>query len=173
MASDVPMAMLRVVTADRLLIQVSIETGLVQVPRTGSLCFHAVRGVGVLMVNDAGHCLRFRVQRYLCVARHARDYASAAWRAGNGGALGTPSMIDRQRRAFDPVQCRYLAAAMPSLQGLHGKNAEQPGESYRRAALAECRVDQIVLRLGAAADASGQPDYESALLPSRRGDAAS
>ena len=104
-----PIAMLSLVDAQRQWFKAVVGLpGVTETPRDVAFCGHAILGETVLEVPDARHDARFASNPLVTGDPNIRFYAGAPLRLGDGSALGTLCVIDRQPRHLTAQQRELL-----------------------------------------------------------------
>ncbi len=135
---DVPLAVVSLVTADQQLIrgafgelpgsangaQPPMRGDELAMPRSMSMCGHAIAGDATLVVPDISRDFRFAGNPAL-QARHVRFYAGAPLKDRAGHALGSLCLLDTRPRRFDGREVRLLEAMAADLMGVLESHAAE------------------------------------------------
>ncbi len=137
---DVPVAMVSLIDEDRQIVcglsrQVPLPDGSgdvlraedLNVPRSLSLCGHAVANLQTLVVPDVLRDMRFAGNPAL-QAKGVRFYAGAPLRDAGGFALGTLCLLDFEPRALNAREQRLLEAMAKDLMNALKTSAKQWGD---------------------------------------------
>lgn len=120
---DAPTALLSIVERDRQWFPAQTGSSLGPTPRETSFCAHAMRGTGVMVVNDARLDPRFAENPLVTGEPHIRFYAGAPLVTEDGVPLGALCVIDgRPRSGLTPLQregLETLAASIMQMLDLH------------------------------------------------------
>ena len=104
-----PIALVSLVESARVWFKSRLGLDVRETPREGWFCAQAILGEGMLEVEDARRDPRFSGQALVRGAPHLRFYAGVPLRTGEGHALGTLCVLDRQPRRLEAAQREGLA----------------------------------------------------------------
>jgi diguanylate cyclase (GGDEF)-like protein len=103
---DVPMVFISLVDADRQWLKSRQGIRLSEMPRSGSLCDHAIKASKPLMISDVQRNLMFRSNPL--VAEGIRSYAGVPLQTPDGYHIGTLAVMDTSPRTLSPGQVEIL-----------------------------------------------------------------
>jgi GAF domain-containing protein len=156
-----PNALLSLVDRERQWFKARIGLSEPETPRNMAVCAHAIRTPGELMeVQDLARDPRFASFPTVIGEVRARFYASMPLVTGDGQAIGTLCVVDRQPRTLDPEQREWLKSLARIAMGLLDGHARRHQEEVA-AALQEHEAP-------AEAAGSASKDYWIAILEVQR-----
>ena len=142
---DVPMALISLVDEDRQWFKASVGLDVCETSRDVSFCGHAILTPNTMVVPDALDDIRFMDNPLVLGDPHIRFYAGAPIVTGDGLALGTVCVIDRETRTLSDAQrasLQSLARLVMTLMEHEAQNRQQAAE----------QVEGLVKILGLVAD---------------------
>ena len=104
----VPTAIISLVDQDRLWCKSTVGLDVREMPRSISLCAHAILSDDILIVPDATADSRFADNPLVTGAPHVRFYAGCPLDIGGGNRVGSLCLIDTQPRTFSEEQKESL-----------------------------------------------------------------
>jgi excisionase family DNA binding protein len=117
-ATDCPIALLTLLTADRQWFKSRVGLALPEIPRGWAFCNHAILGEAAFMVEDAARDPRFAGNPLVTDEPRIRFYGGVPLRDAGGHALGALCVMDREPR-------RLRARELQSLEELAAIAAEE------------------------------------------------
>ncbi|RYE91521.1 MAG: GAF domain-containing protein, partial [Myxococcales bacterium] len=103
-----PMAAVSFLDADRQWFKARVGLPMESTPRQDAFCDHALTGSEALVVDDVFGDPRFAANPLVLDDPHVRFYAGVPLRLGEGSALGTLCVLDRQPRTLTARQLAGL-----------------------------------------------------------------
>lgn len=103
-----PIALLSIIDRDRQWFKAKTGLNVHETPREVAFCSHAILQREPLVVPDATKDLRFSLNPLVTEDPNIRFYAGARITTGNGYAVGTVCVIDREPRVISPDEVRSL-----------------------------------------------------------------
>lgn len=122
-----PISLLSLVDADRQWFKAAVGLdGVCETPRAISFCGHAILGEAVFEVPDARQDARFADNPLVTGQPGIRFYAGAPLRLGEGTAIGTLCVIDREPRTLSDFQRQLLERlALAAARALEARQVRQ------------------------------------------------
>jgi len=105
-----PVALMTLVDKDRQWFKARVGIDKTEMSREHAFCAHTIMGPDVFIVEDAAADERFAENPYVTSEPHIRFYAGAPLIDGEGHALGSLCVIDREPRVLEPQQALALKA---------------------------------------------------------------
>ena len=106
---ETPLAAVAMADSETVWFQAMVGAQMTQLPRAGSFCDHAIKGMpAVLVVPDTREDARFDALALVTAAPHIRFYAGAPFATADGVSMGAVSVADITPRELTPVQLRTL-----------------------------------------------------------------
>jgi hypothetical protein len=106
----VPIALVSLVDESRQWFKSKVGLDACETPRDVAFCAHASFDTGLFQVPDASEDPRFGGNPLVTGAPRVQFYAGTPLMTKEGYALGTPCVIDHERKRLTPAQERMLAA---------------------------------------------------------------
>jgi len=108
---DVPTAVVSLIDEDRWWVKAEAGLdGITEVPRTQSMCTHAVDTDAALVVTDPAHDDRFRDNPFVTAPDGVRFYAGEPLHTPGGVAVGALCIVDTKPRELTEAQLEILRA---------------------------------------------------------------
>jgi hypothetical protein len=147
-----PVALVSLVDRDRQFFKARFGSALVQTPRDGSFCSHAIQQNSPLVVSDARSDLRFNRHPMVLNDPHIRFYAGARLITSDGAPIGTLCVLDWVPRSIDDRQTRILELLADQVVAmLERRKADLTRQRVRKALHEDLKERLIELsRVGAA-----------------------
>jgi len=99
---NVPISFVSLIDKERLWCKSVQGMNIVEMPRSTSLCAHAILGDGLFLIPNAKEDERFRDNPLVINDPHIRFYAAYPLKVENGYKMGTLSLIDNKPRNLVP-----------------------------------------------------------------------